>query len=202
MDTRAERDLTTRARIRQAAFRLISEKGFEALTIRETGRRAGVSASVVIHHYGSRQGLIDAISDWVLNTLRNRVCEGPSVPKSDDTRVRLARFETLMSGSPLLVGYMRELLMNGGVEAKNWFAQSIRRSAEDLDSRAGTGEARNSKDVVAEAAMLQILAFAPVVFSDILEATLECTSEELHARWARTTIELLSSPLYPQDQAS
>ncbi|MDN5559804.1 MAG: TetR/AcrR family transcriptional regulator, partial [Ruaniaceae bacterium] len=46
-------DLTAAARIRDAAIDVFGRRGFEAASIREIAREAGVSPALVMHHYGS-----------------------------------------------------------------------------------------------------------------------------------------------------
>ena len=62
-------DLTARARIRQAAMAQFSELGFEKTTIRGIAAAAGVSPGLVRHHFGSKQGLRDAVDTHVLNVV-------------------------------------------------------------------------------------------------------------------------------------
>ncbi len=50
----------TKERLLSIAFSLLREKGVGALTIRNIASRAGVSVSVVHHHYVNKQGLLDA----------------------------------------------------------------------------------------------------------------------------------------------
>jgi AcrR family transcriptional regulator len=63
-------DLTARARIRQAAMAQFAEHGFERATIRAIAATAGVSPGLVRHHFGSKQGLRDAIDTHVLAEVR------------------------------------------------------------------------------------------------------------------------------------
>lgn len=63
-------DLTARARIRQAAMAQFAEHGFERTTIRGIAAAAGVSAGLVRHHFGSKQGLRDAVDTHVLAEIR------------------------------------------------------------------------------------------------------------------------------------
>ncbi len=63
-------DLTARARIREAAMRQFAEHGFERTTIRGIAAAAGVSPGLVRHHFGSKQGLRDAIDAHVVQELR------------------------------------------------------------------------------------------------------------------------------------
>lgn len=63
-------DLTTAARIRQAAVEAFGERGFERTTVRQVAERAGVSPGLVMHHFGSKDGLRSACDDWVMSQLR------------------------------------------------------------------------------------------------------------------------------------
>jgi AcrR family transcriptional regulator len=51
-------DLTARARIRDAAIECFASSGFDA-TVREIAARAGVSAGLITHHFGSKEALRD-----------------------------------------------------------------------------------------------------------------------------------------------
>jgi AcrR family transcriptional regulator len=63
-------DLTARARIREAAMRQFAEHGFERTTVRGIAAEAGVSPGLVRHHFGSKQGLRDAIDAHVVAEIR------------------------------------------------------------------------------------------------------------------------------------
>jgi AcrR family transcriptional regulator len=49
-------DFTARARIRDAAIECFASSGFDA-TVREIAARAGVSAGLITHHFGSKEAL-------------------------------------------------------------------------------------------------------------------------------------------------
>lgn len=63
------RDLTMRARIRDAAIELFGAEGFERVTVRQIAQRAGSSAALVLHHFGSKAGLRQECDDHVISTL-------------------------------------------------------------------------------------------------------------------------------------
>jgi AcrR family transcriptional regulator len=54
---------SSRERLRAAAKTLFAERGYEATSTAEIARRAGTSQSQLIKHFGSKQGLIDAVFD-------------------------------------------------------------------------------------------------------------------------------------------
>ena len=57
----AKDDFRAAAVIRDTAMRLFADRGAAAVTVREIAAAAGVSAGLVIHHYGSKDGLRDAV---------------------------------------------------------------------------------------------------------------------------------------------
>ncbi len=66
----ADGDKTARARIRDAALELFGRQGFDKATIRAIARRAGVSPALVVHHYGSKDRLRQAVDDHVAAVIR------------------------------------------------------------------------------------------------------------------------------------
>jgi AcrR family transcriptional regulator len=65
----AFKDLTARARIRDAALRLFAERGVDRATIRDIAEAAGVSAGLVRHHFGSKDDLRAACDAHALDQL-------------------------------------------------------------------------------------------------------------------------------------
>lgn len=63
-------DLTTRARIREAALGLFPEQGFSGTTVRQIATRAGVSPGLVLHHFGSKEGLREECDRHVVARFR------------------------------------------------------------------------------------------------------------------------------------
>lgn len=63
-------DLTTQARIREVALSLFPERGFSATTVRQIAGQAGVSPALVLHHFGSKEGLREACDRHVVARFR------------------------------------------------------------------------------------------------------------------------------------
>ena len=51
-----------RARVLDAARRLFAERGYAATTTADVARRANVSEGILFHHYGSKEGLLEAVA--------------------------------------------------------------------------------------------------------------------------------------------
>lgn len=64
-------DRSTRARIRDAAIECYAELGVRGTTARRVAKRAGVSPALVIHHFGSMEGLRTACDEHVAAVIRH-----------------------------------------------------------------------------------------------------------------------------------
>lgn len=62
-------DLTARARIRDAAIKLFTERGMEKTSILDIAEAAGVSGGLIRHHFGSKDGLRQACDAYVFDEL-------------------------------------------------------------------------------------------------------------------------------------
>jgi AcrR family transcriptional regulator len=62
-----------RAAMVRATEQLITERGPEAVSVREVARRAGVSSGAPFHHFPTRQALMTAVAEAATHQLRQRV---------------------------------------------------------------------------------------------------------------------------------
>jgi AcrR family transcriptional regulator len=62
-------DLTTQAKIREAAIVHFARDGFRTANLRAIAATAGVSASLVVHHFGSKERLRLACDDQVIGSV-------------------------------------------------------------------------------------------------------------------------------------
>jgi AcrR family transcriptional regulator len=199
-DLRAPDDLTARARIRDAAFVLIAQEGVRGTTLRGIARGAGVSAALVNHHYGSKQGVVDAVAQWVLELLRSATeHEPPSDDPAEASANRAVGFQRLLDSVPMIGAYIRRMLLDDTPEGLDWFAHMVEYTAGELRRREEAGMARPSGDICAEAAILNILALGPILLPRHLEHVLGTggNDAEILGRWREASGELLRSALYP-----
>src|SRR3954451_11177967 len=102
-------DLTARARIRDAAIRRFGAEGFGA-SVRTVAADAGVSPGLVIHHFGSKDGLRAVCDEHVLRMIREAESEAFTQSSPADW---LAQLSVLDEFAPL-VGYLVQTLLAGG----------------------------------------------------------------------------------------
>ncbi len=111
-------DRTARAAIRDAALALFAERGPDAVTVREIATAAGVSPALVLHHYGSKDGLrsaVDAHAAAAFDAMLEQLGDGGAAEalRGGGTGSLAEAFAAgFPPGSPL-PAYLRRLLLAG-----------------------------------------------------------------------------------------
>jgi AcrR family transcriptional regulator len=76
--TQAERTAATRERILDAVVASIAELGFQRTTASEIARRAGVTWGAVQHHFGGKDGILEAVLEDSFARLAQRLAAVPA----------------------------------------------------------------------------------------------------------------------------
>ena len=87
--TQAERTAATRERILAAVVASIAEVGFQRTTASEIARRAGVTWGAVQHHFGGKDGIMEAVLEGSFARLAERLA---AVPTNAPLPARVALF--------------------------------------------------------------------------------------------------------------
>lgn len=147
----ADQDLTTRARIRDAAVARYAREGFD-VGLRAVAQDAGVSAALILHHFGSKAGLRAACDEHVLRTIRASK-ERALVPGS--TQDLLLQLATMDEYAPL-VGYALRSMQAGGDLARDFVDQFVADAQEYIAAAVAAGTMRPSRDEHARARYLTL----------------------------------------------
>jgi AcrR family transcriptional regulator len=94
-----EEDRTARARIRDAAVHTFGTAGFDA-PVRAVAAAAGVSPALVIHHFGSKDGLRAACDEHVLRVIREAETDAFAGPGGMLTQPADARLRPRSPAAP------------------------------------------------------------------------------------------------------
>jgi AcrR family transcriptional regulator len=144
-------DLTAAARIREAAIAQFGEHGF-GVGLRAIAEAAGVSAGLVIHHFGSKDGLRRACDDYVAEAIRSLKSEAM---QSHEPATWLAQLSEIESYAPL-TAYLVRSLQSGADLAKTLCRTMIANAEEYLDEGVRAGTLKPSRDPKARARYLAI----------------------------------------------
>src|SRR5262245_35032984 len=129
VDERAVEDLTARARIRDAAMQLFTDRGMGGATIRDIAGAAGVSSGLVRHHFGSKEALRQACDAYAVERLvrfqtealdEGRLAESGFMVSAQPTVMRLQSYliRSMMDGSPTAAAMFDQMVQLG----EGWLA--------------------------------------------------------------------------------
>ncbi|MGB8406940.1 MAG: TetR family transcriptional regulator [Mycobacterium sp.] len=144
-------DLTAVARIRDAAIEQFGEHGFTA-GLRSIAQAAGVSAALVIHHFGSKEGLRQACDAYVAETIRAAKSESM---QNASPAAWLAQLADIESFAPL-TAYLMRALREGGELAKTLLHTMIDNAEGYIEEGVRAGTLKPSRDPRARARYLAI----------------------------------------------
>src|SRR5215470_4075661 len=170
-------DRTARAVIRDEALRLFADRGPDGVSVRQIAAAAGVSPGLVLHHFGSKEGLRQAVDEHVLG-LFDRMLAGMTGEHAGDLYDPAASgsvAETIVKhlpADPPVPGYLRRLLLADGDAGRELFRRLFRLSAATLDALAAAGMAAPGSDPAVRAAFLLASDLAVLLLRDHLTEVL------------------------------
>jgi AcrR family transcriptional regulator len=144
-------DLTAAARIRDAAIEQFGQHGF-GVGLRTIAEAAGVSAALVIHHFGSKEGLRKACDDFVVEEIRSSKSE---TIQSSDPATWFAALAEIESYAPM-VSYLVRSMQSGGELAKMLWQSMIDSAYQYMEEGVRAGTVRPSRDPQARARFLTL----------------------------------------------
>ena len=199
LNVRSDRseDLTTKARIRDAAVELFGRDGFERTSVRAIAQRAGVSPALVIHHFESKVGLRSACDDFVVEEFLGRKNDLISAGASTAMQSWLADIDRFRP----LIDYLARMLMDDTVAADHLFDALLAATTSMLDDQIAAGVVRESLDRPVTAAYVTIYGVLPLVMQRQLARALggEQLSAEIVRRSTLPILDLYTNGLYADE---
>jgi AcrR family transcriptional regulator len=197
--TDPSKDLTAKARIRDKALLLFAERGPERVTVRDVALAADVSPALVMHHFGSKAGLREAVDEYVADSfdavlgnltdaqLRETLGGG------DATSLAEAFVAGFPAGSPL-PDYLRRLWLTNDPIGHRVFQRYLAVSEQVLVLMEEAGVARPSKDRRVRAAFLLANDLAMLLLARQLSNALgfDLQTPAGMAAWANEVVDVYS----------
>jgi TetR/AcrR family transcriptional regulator, regulator of cefoperazone and chloramphenicol sensitivity len=195
-------DLTTKARIRDAAMLLFGAEGVAATSLRAVAREAGVSPGLIIHHFGSKEGLIRAVDEAGLALINQALKEVPVEGPGPEVMARRAEVvAAFLRSQPALCDYLGRALSERTQASANLFHRLFTFAARDQHLVAA-GALRADSDPFWRAMHQVITVIGPLILRPLIERELggDLLAEENVARWTRARTDLLRRGLYADEQ--
>jgi AcrR family transcriptional regulator len=147
----ASDDRTAVARIRDAAIERWGEHGFN-VGLRSIAEAAGVSAALVIHHFGSKEGLRKTCDDYIAEEIRTGKAASLQTRDPADWFAQMAEVE---SYAPMMA-YLVRSMQSGSDLAKMLWRKMIDDAEQYLEDGVRNGLLKPSRDPRARAKYLGI----------------------------------------------
>lgn len=145
---RSTEDITARARLRDAAIECFALRGFEA-SVREIAARAGVSAGLIRHHFGTKDALRAECDAEVLRRYRDLKVEGIRMSPAQT----MAALSQLDDFAPMFV-YILRSVRDGGAAGREFVEGMIAEAVVFSEDAVREGLLKPSRDPAARARYL------------------------------------------------
>lgn len=191
-------DVTTRARIRDAAITHFGRRGFAGSTIRDIAAGAGVSPGLVIHHFGSKDGLRRACDAHVLETASESAGSTTNPELLGDI---LAEYMAQPEEHARELAYIRQSVVDDSAAGDDFFDAYVRLTVQILEDGVRAGTMRPVNDPLAIAAWLVTNSLGLLVLGRHVARGFghrEFGIETVN-RMAGPAVELYTHPLYTDD---
>lgn len=195
LNMRSTDDLTARARIRDAALELFGADGPDGVSVRVVAAAAGVSPGLVLHHFGSKEGLRRACDAHVVAVIR-----GTDPDVLSDTSGLAAMLE---AAAPVR-RYLARALVDSSADAAALFDEIVTLTGAWLAEGTLEGWAQPSEDPQARAALYVSWLLAPLILESHLARVLDV--DDLHGmdatlRYSRVVVEMLTHGVFADARA-
>lgn len=185
-----EADLTAKARIRDAALARFPRDGFAATTIRAIAADAGVSPGLVVHHFGSKDGLREECDRHVVAKFRETKLAAMEEGNVDNPAFAAMAFQV---AEPLL-RYFSWALIRGHSAADQLFDEMVRESLEVTRLAVEKGIIESSPDLQTRTTLQMAMMLGMVAFHAHVERNtgIDPLTSEGMARLTPSLLEIFS----------
>ncbi|QSB05240.1 TetR/AcrR family transcriptional regulator [Natronoglycomyces albus] len=191
-------DLSSAARIRNAAIELFARDGFDT-GLRAIANHADVSLGLIRHHYGSKDGLRSACDAHILS-----VVEGLMAAKFDSENPTATFIQQLASSAEYttLTRYMVRDLQAGGQFARDFMERLIEHTQTYLERGVELGTLKPSIDPAGRARFLTNAAMGSMLieFGLLSDQSTEATWQQYVDRVTLPALELYTQGLFTDRQ--
>ncbi len=187
-------DLTALARIRAAALNRFGTEGFAATTVRVIASDAGVSPALVLHHFGSKEGLRQACNEYVFTFFESMIRRAGDRQPTE----AMAQFGGIPDEAPPLMRYLMKQASEDSPAANDLVAGIVELTKQSLEVNTAKGYVKPTADPDMRAAILVMLRLGPFLLSGAVQQATgaDILTPEGLRRMYRTTIEIVESGIY------
>ena len=177
----------------EVAVNVLAREGFAATSLRMIAIEAGVSPALLVHHFGSRQGLIEqainkTLGEWLETKddltaigLTEALRQWPQVAEDGQTKLQ----------------FFRQLMIAGGKPAQHLFERMAAEAKVRLEQFAQLGFTEKLSDIESASVLMASYALAPLIMGDQIKKVLggDFFDPEVSQKLAQASVELFGLTL-------
>lgn len=192
-------DLTARARIRESAIELFARDGVDATSMRSVAAHARVSPSLVVHHFGTKARLRQAVDDAVLSAFEGALgsvdVRGTAVEVSERLNDAVSG---IIGGDRAVRDYLGRSLFEATEPSQRLFDALADLVTGGLDALEDARLVRRGTDRTWRAYAVLFIVLGPIILSRQLEARLHTDAFDPDVVLARSAsnIDILQHGLF------
>lgn len=198
--SRPAEDLTAAARIRDTAMSLFPQRGYEATSMRALAEEAGVSPALVVHHFGSKEGLRRACDEYVVDRIRTVKGEAIANRTMTDSGFLAGAFQI----APPLMRYLGWALTSGSGEAALLFDEMVEESMRLLAMAEEQGYIHPTENPRARSAVMLSMQLGGLILAEHLDraAGIDPFTPEGVIAFSRQMLDIYTGGLFAPDTAA
>jgi TetR/AcrR family transcriptional regulator, regulator of cefoperazone and chloramphenicol sensitivity len=191
-------DLTARARIRDAGVLLFGRDGYDRTSVRAVAQEAGVSPALVIHHFGSKDGLRVDCSRYVVDEFLGRkgeLTQGDAVSAMERWLSDVDQFRPM-------IDYLARILSEESAAADELFDALLAGTSSMIDEQVAAGIMREPIDRQVIAAYVTAYGVVPLLMKRQMARAFgaEVLGTDLVRRSTLPILDLYTHGLYADDR--
>lgn len=197
----ASDDATTRSRIRDAAVELFGRNGYPSTSIRAIAARAQVSPGLVIHHFGSKEGLRHECDQHVVAEIFGRTADLSPDQSSNALAATMQRWLADVDTHRVALDYLTRMLTDGSALGDQLFDLLVDRTEKMISDEVELGRMHSSSDPRMTAVLVASQSLVPLLLERHIGRALgaEGQPRQVIRRMTVPTLELYTHGLYTDE---
>ena len=144
---------------------MFAADGFQKTSLRSIAKQAGGSPALMIHHFGTKDKLIDLA---IVNTLGDWVAK-EKLAMLDDQENQLSSWQSIMEQGATPLNFFRQVLISGGKYAGRLFDVAVSESEALLKTVAENGQLKKVSDPHVTAILMTLSGMGSLILMEHIE---------------------------------
>lgn len=175
-------DLTAKARIRNAALDLFARNGVDATALRAVASAAGVTVGLIVHHYGTKDALREAVELAIVEQFVGAIEAVPidGRPADEIVAARDRAVAQMLEASPAVVDYLRRATLDGRGERGDLVSRLSELSARQVHELRDAGVASTMRTVGEQVITIMVRQLGRLFLQPLVDRIAEEFTDELN----------------------